>query len=47
MRGSWRCCGVNGCGELIVGTWASAERHADEHGGARLEAVHDDDPATR
>jgi hypothetical protein len=36
-RGRWYCTGPRGCGHVIEGTWASAERHADTHGGARLE----------
>ena len=39
MRGTWRCEGVRGCGELLTGTYAAAERHADTHGGARLALV--------
>lgn len=34
LRGRWRC---RACDTLIVGTWASAERHADTHGGSRLD----------
>jgi transposase-like protein len=35
-RGSrWRC---HTCGELFT-VWAKAQRHADGHGGARLELV--------
>lgn len=33
MKVSWRC---SVCGEVLT-PWAAAERHADEHGGARLE----------
>jgi hypothetical protein len=29
----WRC---HTCGELLM-SWAGAERHADSHGGARLD----------
>jgi hypothetical protein len=36
MRGTWRC---RTCDVVLVGSWAAAERHADAHGGARLEAV--------
>lgn len=39
MRGRWRC---RRCGDIIDGTFASAQRHADTHGGARLEQVIDD-----
>lgn len=40
MRGSWRCCGVNGCGEVLRDvTWASVERHIDGHGSGRAEQV--------
>lgn len=39
-RGSWRCCGVGGCGEILTGTYAAAQRHVnDEHGTARLELI--------
>lgn len=39
-RGTWRCGGANGCGELLDDvTFAFAERHADSHGGARLECA--------
>jgi hypothetical protein len=34
----FRCAGVRGCGETIK-TVAAAERHADGHGGCRLELV--------
>ena len=38
--GSWRCCGVNGCGEVLTGSWASVEKHLDvEHRGGRADAV--------
>ena len=37
--GTWRCCGAGGCGEELTGTYAAAERHANEHGGARLECL--------
>lgn len=36
MKGAWKC---GTCQEIIRGSWASAERHADAHGGARLEQV--------
>lgn len=39
-RGTWRCGGVLGCGLLLEDvTWAAALRHADTHGGGRLETV--------
>lgn len=39
-RGTWRCCGAQGCGEVLDDvSWKAAERHADTHGGARLECV--------
>lgn len=43
MRGAWRCCGVNGCGEVVEGTWASMERHLDGHGGGRADQVMEPD----
>ena len=36
MRGTWRCAT---CDETLTGTWASLERHADAHGGGRIEGV--------
>lgn len=33
-RSVYRC---QTCGESLTGAWAAAERHADAHGGARLE----------
>jgi hypothetical protein len=36
-RGTWVCSGANGCGEVLTGTYAAAERHANAHGGARLQ----------
>lgn len=39
-RHTFRCAGITGCGELLVDvTYAAAERHADVHGGARIECV--------
>lgn len=37
----WRCSGVRGCGKLLTHGWADAARHADAHGGARLDVVRD------
>lgn len=46
-RGRYLCCGVRGCGAILDGTYAAAERHADTHQGARLEgyAVPDERPS--
>lgn len=36
-RARWVC---YSCGEILE-SWAAAERHADSHGGARLECLQD------
>jgi hypothetical protein len=38
-RGSWRCAGPRGCGEVVVGSWQSMERHLDTHGGGRADII--------
>lgn len=35
----YQCCGPHGCGRVIDTTWRQAMRHANEHGGARLEIL--------